>query len=443
FNDQSVYVVRRDILYALDRDDGKHQLFTVDKDTDLTDYGFGLEFAPSCTPVADNDYLFVCIGERLVRYVVPDFRLAQKLQAELGQTAKKKGSPQPIRQWSFNAFDNLSLRPIVNLETLVLTTDGGTVYMIDKDNPREDIAVVYGKFQTEGPVISPPAYDKSIMYIPCADYYLYALDTYGNKLLWRFAGQAPIVETPRATDADVFVKVSKGGIFRVDRATGEARWASKDAVKFLATNQKFVYALDSVGNMLIVDYLRGKTMAAWDARNWIVSIGNDLTDRIYLASHDGQILCLRNKDNVKPLVVKTFEVPKSKDKDGKKKADEIPPKVEPPKVEPPKVEPPKVEAPKVEPPKVEAPKVDDKAPKKDDKAPPKGEDKAPKKDDKGPPKGDDKAPKGPDNGGKDQARAEPSFIRLQTPLCRVGDGQPWWCWSPSSAFPWRCRSAIC
>ena len=44
----------------------------------------------------------------------------------------------------------------------------------------------------------------------------------------------------------------------------------------LATNNRFVYALDRMGHLLVLDYDRGKELARWDTRDWVVPVSNDM-----------------------------------------------------------------------------------------------------------------------------------------------------------------------
>ncbi len=56
------------------------------------------------------------------------------------------------------------------------------------------------------------------------------------------------------TDRDVFVTAERKGLYRVERATGRSAWLNTQADRFLATNEKYVYALDRTGLLLILDY---------------------------------------------------------------------------------------------------------------------------------------------------------------------------------------------
>ncbi len=309
FNDKVIFACRHETIYALDRDNGKQLLYTIEHDSSVPIYGMTLESAPMTAPVADGNWLFACIGTRLVRYAVPNFRIAGAGRTDGG---KMVSSPQLIRQWHFETKGDLSLTPVINRDYVIATTDAGAVFIVKKSAPADDDPEKTAEFKVEGAVVARPASHKQMLYVPGQDYFLYAYNTVSMTPSWRFAAQSAINVSPLVTDADLFVPVSNGGLYRLERTTGKVRWSNSTAVKFLATNQQFAYALDRVGNMLVLDYVRGNTMATWDVRDWLLPLANDLTDRIYLASNDGQIMCLRHRDFVRPLAVRTFEDPAPK-----------------------------------------------------------------------------------------------------------------------------------
>src|SRR5207245_3789073 len=78
YNSQTIFVVRREYLYALDRDTGKHYLFDFEEPTKVPVYGYQLESVPSTGLVADEGALFICFSDRVIRYAVPNFRVAFK-----------------------------------------------------------------------------------------------------------------------------------------------------------------------------------------------------------------------------------------------------------------------------------------------------------------------------------------------------------------------------
>src|SRR5262249_55487756 len=217
WNDQAVFVCRREFLYVLDRDDGKQLLYTVDPDTNQPKYGTDLEGVPSAGLVADEDYLFICYGDRVIRYFLPNFRAIFKQQPRVPEPGQKLlESPQVIRQWVYNTYGGQLLQtPLLFRDLLILVGAQGTIYAVNKFEGEE-----VSRFKTEGTIPAPIAHNKSIIYVPSEDYFLYALDAAKRQLAWRFPGQSPITHKPEATDRDVFVTPSKGGMHRVDRKTG-------------------------------------------------------------------------------------------------------------------------------------------------------------------------------------------------------------------------------
>jgi hypothetical protein len=221
-NEQTIFVCRHLTLFALDRDNGRHLIFTNDPTTNKPEFGQRLDSPPTAGLAADNAFLFACLADSLVRYAVPNFRALAKLPPPVvEQGEKQRGSPQLIRTWGVSTPGNSRQPPVLTRESVAVTTDGGNVSFVKKSNPGdEDKAILFWQFQTEGAVAAPLASHRSNVYVPCQDYFLYALDAPGSRLLWRFSGQAPIVEAPQVTDADVFVVVSKNGLYRLHGPTG-------------------------------------------------------------------------------------------------------------------------------------------------------------------------------------------------------------------------------
>jgi hypothetical protein len=329
-SDQAIFVCRHETLFVLDRDNGKQLLYKIDPATKSPVYGQRLDGPPTTGLTAENAFLFACINDSLVRYAVPNFRALAKLPPPVAEPGgAPPASPQVIRTWGVTTPGSLRQPPVITRDSVAVTTDRGNLTFVKRSNPGdENKAIVFWQFQTEGSVSAPIASHRTAVYVPCQDYFLYALDAQTARLSWRFPGQGPILEAPQVTDADVFVTVNKVGLHRLQRSDGKAWWSNREAVKFLATNERFVYALDRDGKMLVLDYERGKSLAAWDVRDWVLPIPNVRTDRIYFASNDGQIMCLRHRDRVEPFMVRapeTLPVPKKVNEEKKKDEDKLPP----------------------------------------------------------------------------------------------------------------------
>jgi outer membrane protein assembly factor BamB len=301
-NSQTVFACRREVLYALDRDSGKQVLYTAEPNSRVPAYGMSLESTPSAGLAADDEFLLVPLTNRLLQLEVPNFRAELKKQKPT-PSGLPQDSPQLNRGWSFSTTGLTILQPAIIWRTHVsVITVEGSVFVIDTLG-----GATITTFKAEGNIKGITAVNKSVLYIPSEDYFLYAFDSGSGRLLWRFPGQSHIMRSPVATDKDVYVAPSGTGLYRLDQATGNVKWNQRNAVRFLANNKRFVYTMDKLGQVLVLDYDRGKELARWDTRDWVVPVSNDMTDRIYLAANDGQIICMHHRESIQPLKVKTFD----------------------------------------------------------------------------------------------------------------------------------------
>jgi outer membrane protein assembly factor BamB len=340
YNERNILVTRRDVVYVLNRATGAQRYYTIDKATKLPNYGFTVSGALSAAPRADETVtfqdlgmsgymMFFCIGNRLEAYLmpegdVPDAPIKMYFGKELTPQerealAERTEELPPLLKWSYQDVGmNLEQPVLVSTSQVTAVSTAGNVLSFDKFE-RTPIMPMY-QFQTSGHVAAPMGQHGAMAYVGSEDYTLYALNMDNQRLAWRFLASAPILVRPEVTDRDVFVSAHRKGLYRVERDSGRAAWHNPQADRFLSTNKKFVYALDRGGVLLVLDYARGTTLAQYDMRDWIIPVPNELTDRFYFASHDGQILGLRNRGETTPVKTKTIEIklPKLPKKEEKK-----------------------------------------------------------------------------------------------------------------------------
>ncbi len=339
FNTQSIFVTRRNMLYVLNRYDGSQRVYTLDPVRKRIDFGYPLLFTPNAAPVADENFLYLSMGDRLSAIVIPDFAGIERARKHI-EKLKKEGkpilptdedyvpegpdSPQPDFYWGYKfATQFLATPPLVYGEQLSMLTTDGVMTSVGRfgRGPREELF----EFKLIGKSPAAAAQYRNIAYVGSDDFNVYAINMNNGRLAWRHVSGAPILIPPVANDADVFVSPKRTGLRRLDRLTGREMWTNRDTERFLAANPAYVYALDHIGKFYVVDMRRGTTLATHDLSDWAISIANEWTDRIYLAANDGQVLCLRHRDFAKPLVMRTPDVLKVREE---KKPKEEPKKEE-------------------------------------------------------------------------------------------------------------------
>src|SRR5262249_34651692 len=151
------------------------------------------------------------------------------------------------------------------------------------------------QFSTEGKVRVPQGQFGETAYIGSDDASLYAVNMNNGRLRWRYSAGSAITRQPIAMPGDVYVTSEREGMARPDRTSGDSVWriprgravveANYDADRFLAANDRFVYAADRSNRLLVVDRKRGVKLSMLDTSAFHIPIVNELTDRVYLAGN--------------------------------------------------------------------------------------------------------------------------------------------------------------
>jgi outer membrane protein assembly factor BamB len=361
YNSKQIFVASGVDLYALNRDTGQ------------IEWAFNLPHVATAPPVADEDYLYVALGTgRLYTYRLPKpgesapapailagregtagaaansagastpasrgtisaFGVSGQSVASIsavssaGQSVRSIGplssalesrtagasfGPQPQLAWDFFSESRLELAPLVTAQFLLVPSYSGSFTAMRKF----DGGIRY-RFQATAPLSAPLGQHSDKAYVASEDYSVSALDIFAGHMLWHFLGGGPIRQKPQVTDESVYVTPERSGLYRLDRQTGETLWHNPAATRFRAANKKFVYANDASGRLLILDRNRGTQLAVYDpARDFVVPITNEMTDRLYLASNDGLLLSLHDRDYAAPLRMKTVSPLPSESKEAK------------------------------------------------------------------------------------------------------------------------------
>jgi outer membrane protein assembly factor BamB len=217
---------------------------------------------------------------------------------------------EPRLDWSDASGMRLEVTPLQTSDTIFLVGAGGRIAGLEKGLHQ---GVRYHHAIADDLIIVAPGQHGEVAYVASQDSNLYAVRIVNGGIDWRFTTGTPITYRPAVTDDDVYITTS-GGLRRLDRRTGQAVWHNRTADRFVAANPKVVYATDRSGHLLLLDRARGTQVGSYDAREFVVPVANDLTDRVYLAAHDGLLVCLHDRDHAKPHVNKKWDLTKPGDK---------------------------------------------------------------------------------------------------------------------------------
>ncbi len=162
------------------------------------------------------------------------------------------------------------------------------------------------RFDTGGPIygsVSHRAIPKKDgwLYVGSHDGSVYALNDRRGVLIWSYHVGSPIVESVVAIGDAVYAPADAGGLTKLEADTGRALWWAPSVKRLVAASKARVYALDTIHRLLVLDAATGGLLGTLPTELCQVTLVNDRTDRLYLATPQGLVQCLREIELTKPL----------------------------------------------------------------------------------------------------------------------------------------------
>jgi outer membrane protein assembly factor BamB len=215
----------------------------------------------------------------------------------------------------FQTNGELTARPILAGQVVAFASHDRRVYVAQLDPPK----LVF-RFLTGGPIsASMGTHGTRTLLVPSHDHNLYAIDLFTGDSKWVYASGAPIQQEPLVARDDVYVLNVEGMLSSLNALTGEPHWSlstgggrllavSEDRV-YLETQFRDLFVVDRKSGAIVADARSVRDRAGLDLRDFTITPTNPLNGRIYLGSHAGMIVCLREQGRIKPYLLRDPNAP--------------------------------------------------------------------------------------------------------------------------------------
>ena len=108
--------------------------------------------------------------------------------------------------------------------------------------------------------------------------------------------------SPITVRDSVFVTLRYGGLYKLSLTHGELRWFAPRVRKFLSASDRYIYALDDLNRLLVLDSNSGAMVGSTDLRGYSFFETNHATDRIILGTQTGMLQVLRASELEYPQI---------------------------------------------------------------------------------------------------------------------------------------------
>jgi outer membrane protein assembly factor BamB len=259
------------------------QMMTVNKFTGEVGWELELTGHPSTAPTMATGRIFIgMVDGSMFAYELREIRdlFSENLLPKWSNLALL---------WRYRAPDAVTSSPIVTERSVTFSSLNGTVYCVSTANQG-----LFYQFETDGEIRTQMGHGAGALFVASEDARLFCLNAENGVRRWAFTAGVPIREQPRIIGGDVFITPVHDGMYSLRTDTGFRNWHQPEAADFRATTDEHVYASDSLGNLLILARnTDGAVLGRLPYRHLSLRIQNDRTDRIYLGTESGLIVCLR------------------------------------------------------------------------------------------------------------------------------------------------------
>lgn len=183
-------------------------------------------------------------------------------------------------------------RPMVQPETqgdsLCWPTDRGYLYFV---NPTSNEMLF--RLETNSEVLGNVAFlepDKAVA--TTSDGHAYAIDRNTGEQIWQVSAGDTIKKPAVVLGDRAYIVSAMGELHAVDGESGRVLWYAQGVDSVVAGSSTRVFAIGLHGELMAIDRESGARLASSPA-NYDIQIANPYTDRIYLGTKQGSIVCLR------------------------------------------------------------------------------------------------------------------------------------------------------
>lgn len=266
-------------------------LISLDKRTGDVIWELMLPKHPSAPPAVDDEQVYIGMVDGSVYGF--DLRVTQTLHEQ----RRLPAFSHLAQIWRYQTPSEIVSPPISTSRSVCFASSSGSFYSVAAKGQK-----LIFQFETDGKIKTPLGRNETSILLASENSRMYCLNQDNGQYRWAFTSAHPIRQQPRFFGTRVYVTPETLGTYALNADTGSQIWdlPQEQARQVLMVGQSRLYAFNSQKEIAIIQTSDGKVVGKLPYRQFTMTPTNDRTDRMFLVTQEGMVVCLKERDSAIP-----------------------------------------------------------------------------------------------------------------------------------------------
>ena len=266
----------------------------LDKFTGDELFQFRLPGQPAESPAINDESFFVSLSNGTIfSYAIETL----KYQERYNSLPPKVALP---HSWRFVSSEGVRFAPITLGESLIIATEAGSLHSLSMRG--ESFFQNFLSQPLSAPLTIDRSGDRNHVIVITKNNYFFSIDMVIGDLAWSLPVERSVMQEPLVVENRVYAVVDQVGATCISGQTGQyarvdddtdARWIVRGIKAITGINSTHVFGIDRNHRLVAVERLDARIAGRVSVNDYRVHHMNSLTDRLYLVSTSGELLCLK------------------------------------------------------------------------------------------------------------------------------------------------------
>ncbi len=266
-------------------------LYSLDKRNGTVVWELNLPKSPSASPAVDDDQVYIGMVDGSV------YGFDLRITRELSRQRRLPEFSHLAQIWRYQTPSEIVSPPISTSRSVCFASSSGSFYSVATKEQR-----LIFQFETDAKIMTPLGRNENSILLASEDSRMFCLNQDNGQYRWAFTSAHPIRQQPRFFGNRIYVTPETVGTFALNAETGSQVWAQPQdqARKVLMVGQSRLYCFSDQKEIVILESADGSVVGKIPNRQFVASPTNDRTDRLFLVTTQGVIVCVKEKDSAIP-----------------------------------------------------------------------------------------------------------------------------------------------